>query len=773
MLLRSFFLAFFVVLVTAMVRGQGDNCAAAINLSVNGSYQSDGPASGNGCVWCIQSTHADWFRFYSPQIGVLNVNSCRILGPKTRLFLSKGSCNSLELLAADSTGCGLSNGSAIVSFVTEAQTDYFLEWDDLYGPDPFEFEFEYNAAVGCNSPLNNVPDSVTHNFARITWTSPNAPSNYALEYGPTGFVPGNGIVINGSAQSANASANIPGLSPNTLYDYYLSETCTGLQSDPVTGSFKTREVCNAPSSFLFLEDSLAPDFVRIDWSTVNSNATFYLGYSKAPLDPNAMVIVSGDVGVVGPPIEISGLEDNMTYEYQYWEVCPLGSGDTVNGMFFSTPKWCEGPTLFGAQQTTGNSAVLNWISQNSSGSYFVEYGEKGFSLGSGTVISGPVGSQPVNLSGLSPNTVYDAYLFERCGNGYSSETIMTSFNTFSGTPLNDFCAEAISISCGETYAASTALATQDDTPTQACFVGAQGAGVWYSYTGNNQEVTLSLCGSEFDTQVLVFAGSCTNYTCVAGNDDYSGCSDFQSLVAFDAISGTRYLIFVGGFEGERGVLSLNVSCKELCLPKPLNDNCNQALTLELGAPNCTGATLSNTCATSGWVNDCNEFGSLVDVWFQFNTGNLDVISLFFNFELGQVPGLSFALYAGCSQNQYLGCGLADNGFDIPFELTPNTDYWLQVWTEFGNEGLFDLCVREYDPESISERWSHEFGLHPNPSSDEVFIQVEVPAMVELLDVRGRKVLSISSAEVINTRGIPRGVYFVRIEGYSTQKLIVQ
>lgn len=546
-----------------------------------------------------------------------------------------------------------------------------------------------------------------------------------------------------------------------------------MQSDTVTGSFKTREVCTAPSSLLFLEDSLAPDFVRVDWSTINSGATFYLGYSPAPLDPNAMVIVSGEVGVDGPPVEISGLEDNTDYEYQYWEVCALGNGDTVSGMFFSTPKWCDAPTLFEAQQTTGNSAVLNWISQNSSGSYLIEYGEQGFSLGSGVQISGVVGSQPVNLTGLSPNTVYDAYLFETCGNGYSSDTLLTTFNTFSGTPLNDLCADAIPISCGATYDASTALANNDDTPDQTCFITPQGAGIWYSYVGDNQEITLSLCGSDFDTQVLVFAGNCNNYACVAGNDDYSACPDFQSLVSFDALSGTNYLIFVGGFEGERGDVNIAVSCEELCLPKPLNDDCNQAITLDVGAPNCTGETFSNTCATPGWENDCNEFGSLVDVWFRFNTGNLDVISFFFNYDVSQISEPSFALYAGCSQSDYLACGLADNGFDIPMELNPNTDYWIQVWTEFGNEGLFDLCVREYDPESITEILSRDFGLYPNPSSASVFIEMTEQKPVDVLDAQGRIVLRVNSNEVIDTRPFSRGVYFVRAEGYRTQKLIVE
>ncbi|MFH1715756.1 MAG: PPC domain-containing protein, partial [Planctomycetota bacterium] len=87
--------------------------------------------------------------------------------------------------------------------------------------------------------------------------------------------------------------------------------------------------------------------------------------------------------------------------------------------------------------------------------------------------------------------------------------------------------------------------------------------IWYSYTAScTGDVTVSLLGSSYDTMLAVYEGS----TCypTAGNliecNDDSG-SAYQSEITFAAVSGSQYLIEVGGYGSAKGQGILNVSCQ--------------------------------------------------------------------------------------------------------------------------------------------------------------------------------------------------------------------
>ena len=115
-------------------------------------------------------------------------------------------------------------------------------------------------------------------------------------------------------------------------------------------------------------------------------------------------------------------------------------------------------------------------------------------------------------------------------------------------PSNDDCANAISIACGDTLTGSTALATIDDAASSS-------GDVWYTITGNGDDITASLCGSSFDTKIRV-RDACGG-TQVAYNDDF--CST-QSQVTWTSVAGTTYLINVSGYGSATGNYSIALSC---------------------------------------------------------------------------------------------------------------------------------------------------------------------------------------------------------------------
>ncbi|MFK7757464.1 MAG: hypothetical protein AB8B53_11090 [Flavobacteriales bacterium] len=134
-------------------------------------------------------------------------------------------------------------------------------------------------------------------------------------------------------------------------------------------------------------------------------------------------------------------------------------------------------------------------------------------------------------------------------------------------PDNDICDGATAIECGDSVSGSTANATDSG--------GTASPDVFYSLadTANGEEVTVSLCGSSFDTILTIF-DSCGG-TVVSSNDDSCG---LQSELTFISDGETTYIIRVEGFSSSSGEYELAVSCSppvEGCLdPSASNYNEN-------------------------------------------------------------------------------------------------------------------------------------------------------------------------------------------------------
>lgn len=111
--------------------------------------------------------------------------------------------------------------------------------------------------------------------------------------------------------------------------------------------------------------------------------------------------------------------------------------------------------------------------------------------------------------------------------------------------------DATVVNIGEEYSGSTVGATCISE--SSCEYNDKYA-VWYSYTPqSNKTVTISLCGSVFDTTLTVF-DSCGGVE-LACNDDYC---DLQSELTINLTTGQTYLIRVAGYDGQMGDYTLTV-----------------------------------------------------------------------------------------------------------------------------------------------------------------------------------------------------------------------
>ncbi len=122
-------------------------------------------------------------------------------------------------------------------------------------------------------------------------------------------------------------------------------------------------------------------------------------------------------------------------------------------------------------------------------------------------------------------------------------------------PTNDDCATAEAIACGASAVGNnTGASANSPSP---------GAAIWYSVVGQGGDITVSTCGTGFDTRLYVF-DACGG-TIVAYNDDATctpGTSSSTSTTTFTSVAGTVYSIAATGFNSSTatGAINISVSC---------------------------------------------------------------------------------------------------------------------------------------------------------------------------------------------------------------------
>jgi hypothetical protein len=183
---------------------------------------------------------------------------------------------------------------------------------------------------------------------------------------------------------------------------------------------------------------------------------------------------------------------------------------------------------------------------------------------------------------------YYAHLDSDCN--YVS-TIMTRYIACGDIvfpPANDDCANAFAISCGETVTGTTVLATNSG--------GNAANDVFYKYTGNGTpgEITVSLCGSSYDTYLRVYS-DCTLSSQIVFNDDFCAA---HSEVTFTSDGTSTYYIMVEGYSSNSGSFTMSVTCD---LDEP--EGCLTTPNGQWGSltPVCSG--IPETITSAGWTGE--------------------------------------------------------------------------------------------------------------------------------------------------------------------------
>ncbi len=136
-------------------------CDQAIALRTSGTYTSPGPTAGFGAS-NSSAIHANWYAITPDYSGTLSIESCGG-NVDTRLYLYEGTCEALQIIAESDDDCKRSNSdftpngtaSKILDFPITKGTTYYIEWDDRWSNQGFDFNISMTPIATCGDGIQN------------------------------------------------------------------------------------------------------------------------------------------------------------------------------------------------------------------------------------------------------------------------------------------------------------------------------------------------------------------------------------------------------------------------------------------------------------------------------------------------------------------------------------------------------------------------------------------------------------------------------------------
>lgn len=326
----------------------------------------------------------------------------------------------------------------------------------------------------CLTPTALSVSGVSTNNANLAWTAGASETTWNVQYGISGFTIGTGTIINGVG---NPYA-VGGLSSSTNYQFYVQADCGGGDLSPWAGPYGFTTACGAVGDFTEGFESFATSSDPLCWSEkiVNTTSTPYIYVSSSDTHTGTRALRMGnsgdataqlyaitpmltdlpsqnhrikfyakgnpnitfEVGTMSDPTNASTFTSvqtlPLTTSHQEFIVnfnqATTNSYIAFKASFTSTYYFvslddivwepipsCPNPTSLAVSSITTSGATLSWTAGAAETQWNVQYGVSGFTLGTGTVVTG-VGN-PHILTGLTADTVYQYYVQADCGSEQS------------------------------------------------------------------------------------------------------------------------------------------------------------------------------------------------------------------------------------------------------------------------------------------------------------------------------------------------------------------
>jgi hypothetical protein len=332
--------------------------------------------------------------------------------------------------------------------------------------------------------------------------------------------------------------------------------------------------------------------------------------------------------------------------------------------------------------------------------------------------------------------------------------------------VNDECANATTIACGETLLGTTRTAFFDPLA-PVCTTPITAPGVWYTFedtSGLVTDYTVSLCdgGTAYDSKITVYSGDCGTLTCVGDNDDSCG---LQSEVSWQGDGSTTYYILVHGFGSAQGDFSINLACTPV--PPPNDMIVNSIDVDEIGFPY-TDPAVAMPAATT---ENGNPTGCAIDgangVWYNFvaagnGTATASIVS---------PAGASFIVFYKAPDENAIETDL-EYFYQIGNQCAPGTT--ANINTEAGQAyylfvvntgGITDIVIDGTNL-GTADNTIEGFSYYPNPASEVLNLNsIDMIDTVSIYNILGQEVIGMdvnATTGTVNVSSLTTGTYIMKV-----------
>lgn len=204
-------------------------------------------------------------------------------------------------------------------------------------------------------------------------------------------------------------------------------------------------------------------------------------------------------------------------------------------------------------------------------------------------------------------------------------------------------------------------------------------------------------------------------------------------------------------------------------------------------------TIINSTTYTGWADVASTTEDLITFYTALlneniiNSTQLDRMKTIDAISFDYGMGLDYYEFNGVNYSGHYGEVANTSALffaDINSTIAPNGYY---ISYNFNIQGANTTAIDEQvidllnEPVGLTDEVINKFSLFPNPTKDNCFITLEQSTndrIIDIFDLRGLKVHqdiipAFESSLTINLSDLEKGVYFLKIEGVKTQRVIVE
>lgn len=672
------FLFVFFLAISFSGSSQGTACdATPTPITVNGSCltgltisdNNTNEPTTNGCTYNFR--HEGWFTFSTTS--TMNVVITGQSGNgNLYLQLVGGTCpgSLTQLACANSVTSGgqtetitynnLASGTYYIRVVNAATSGGSMSLSSLC----------ITGTIVCNSPATiNTVTNITSTTASISWpaASPAPSSGYEWEVRTSGAggSGATGLVASGTVGAGVTTANVTGLTASTTYYVYVRSNC---------GS-STYSTWRGPRTFT---------------TTIANDDP--CGATSLTVGTNCSTTTSTNVGATSSSVTApSGAG-----------ACGNTSGSYAGGdVWFSLTIPANGSVQIDVFTGTLTDPVVAAYTASSCTGPFTFVGcddDAGAGLES-----------QLQLSGLTAGDTLYIRVWRWNGGGAGTFSICAT-SPSTTPPANDNCANATTLTCGDTNIAGTTSGASNTNPGVSCTMSSYG--VWYTFTGTGDLFQVAVDPeSGYDVELSISSGNCGAFSNVACVDN-SGSGGLE-YYEFVTTNGVDYYVYVADYISgsgpfDVGDFTISLSCQTVT-PPPNDDPCG-AIDLYVNA-NCvsTSGTTQYATATSGVpAPSCSGYSGS-DVWYTVTVPPTAQITL--STQDGVVTQSGMSVYSTSSDctgtfTEILCDTDASSGsvnLTAANGISPGQVLYIRVWEDGNdNNGSFYICATASVPAGTND-----------------------------------------------------------------------